>query len=177
MKILKKIFYLLILLTISGFMLPSDVTKPDKHNDKKDPIYLFIQSAEFGEIHYNSNDKTYSLILHNTDPWIIYFSNIPDRITSFTTTDKFITQFKKDLAQNNHKGLNAGLIGLEDGAKKMVRYTFTLTEPKYDETSNQTYYTAHVIPGPQVTPLPHSSKYRHVALFIDGCADCGGSGF
>ncbi len=144
----------------------------------KEPLtqYLFVQTAQLGELHYDEKNKYYNLSLHKVDSWIIYFSNVPKRVTGFTETDKFTDEFNKNIAEKNPKGLNSGIVAFDIKNKKMIRYTFSLTDAKYDKINNSTQYIAHILPGEQES-FHSDIVFEHAAIFIDSCASCGGSNF
>lgn len=138
--------------------------------------YLFIQTSQSGCIDYDHKGKFYLITLKDIDPWVTYFTMSPEKNTDFTSTENFIKAFKKN--NKIHKeGLNSGFIAFEPHKETVIRYTLNLSEPEYDKKSRTVSYKAHILPGPQTSHIPHHGDYSHVALFIDACADCGGSGF
>lgn len=144
--------------------------------DSKPTEYLFIQTAALGEMHFDAENNAYQLILHKVDPWVIYFSNVPKRETGFTKLGKFIESFNKEVKERHKKGLNAGIVAFDIKKRKMLRYTFSLSEPVYNRINHTVKFTAHALPGEQEDLHP-DVVFEHAALFIDACPACDGSSF
>lgn len=137
--------------------------------------YLYIELAERADFIYEG-DHYYRLILSNVDPFVTYFSNAPQKISGFTPTHKFVKGFKK--SSQGKEGLNAGIIAFELNKQKLVRYIVTLSDPHYDEKNKSMSYKVHLLTVSQGSqPASNFHEFKHVALFIDGCASCGGGGF
>lgn len=171
----KTIFLFIMMITSLLSSIVAHATE-EKNENKEKPSYLYIQTAKYAELDYNEKSKNYTLTLYETDPWITFFTDAPDKKTDFTATENFTENFKKELSKHPD-GLNIGLIAFEEDMKKPVHFTFSISDVVFDSKTNRAAYTATVIPGPQKDHLPIHEKLKHVALFIDSCASCGGGGF
>lgn len=143
----------------------------------QDVTYLFIEVASGAKLQKINTSGNYLLTLNGVEPWVTYFSNVPVRVTGFMSVENFNKIMNRAVNEFYPKGLNSGLIAL-DKDKNTLRYTFSLSEPKYSLKNKTIIFKAKVVPGNQTDPLPETASYKHIALFIDGvCISCGGSGF
>jgi hypothetical protein len=169
--LVRTLFLAAVILTMTSMLTSANAAKPGQKN-KVD--YLVIETAEQGELHYDSDKKLYVIVLKNINPWVIYFSNAPKRKTEYQTVENFIGDFVKEVGARKH-GLNAALIALNDDEKK-TRLTFTMQALEYSRDDNTLTITAHMLPGGEYKGREELS-FKHPALFVDACASCGGRGF
>lgn len=143
---------------------------------EKKTTYLFIEVASSGVLEKNKHIDGYLLTLYGVEPRVTYFSNVPVREAGFMSIKDFNKAMEEEI-KVHPKGLNSGLIGLDE-KEKTLRYALSLREPHYDAKSKTITFVAEHIPGSKKLVIADSVNFQHVALFIDEvCASCGGSGF
>lgn len=143
---------------------------------EKKTTYLFIEIASSGVLEKNKNGDGYLLTLHGVEPRVTYFSNVPVREAGFMSLDDFNKSMKEEI-KSHPKGLNSGLIALDD-KEKPLKYALSLRDPHYDAENKTITFLTKFIPGSKKLVIADSVNFQHVALFIDDvCASCGGSGF
>lgn len=144
---------------------------------EKGKDYLFIQSANKAEIKATKVDNTYLLVLKNVSPYIIYFTNRPNRDTGHMPLEQFVSDWKKGADSFAKDQPNAGLEGIKfEGMKhglNAVNYTFILSNPIYDKKDKTFTYTAKTLNGEAALKPADLGKLRHPVIFIDGvCYGC-----
>lgn len=165
--------FLIILITTSNSSLAALSLDLEKDHTTQ---YLLIQSAGKSDLFFNEKDKSYQLDLKNLDKFIYYFSSSPDKVTGHINIKYFISCFDDEIKKSRPKGINAALVGFDKKNKKIM-YMISLTKPAYDEERNVLHYTVRFLPGQQAFPTQATITLGHPVLFIDACAECGGSGF
>lgn len=165
---IKKLIFIFLIVTV---LVISKVDASEKD------VMLFIETAKLGTLHYDKKDKSYLIKLKEIDPWVIYFSNAPKRENGFMHTEEFTKTLRKETSGHEKNGLNFGLIAVDPNKEKTIRYTFTINDVTYDKLTRTIVYTARLLPGEQTSPIPSDLIFEHAALFVDGCASCGGKGF
>lgn len=137
--------------------------------------YLFIETADGGSLKKNADDESYTLTLKGIDPYVTYFSNVPHRITGFTSIKDFSDLMNTKIAKQYPKGLNSGLVTVDHKNKQTLRYMLSLASPKYDIKNDLVTFTAYAIPGQHRHPIPDEKEFAYAIVFIDNlniCVSC-----
>ncbi len=180
-----KVFQKLVLVILGIFMLGTAYAATDAApTQKKEKAieYLFIETAQTGDMQKDTTqDNTYIITLKNVDPWVTYFSNVPERITGFMPLQDFVQLLARETQTKYQAGLNSGLIAFANAKEKtgkMSRYILSIKQPEFDPATQTLILKAHIVPGAQKDPIPKEVDFHHISLFIDSiCASCAGDNF
>ena len=98
---------------------------------------LFVQEAQSGSL-VPAVNGTWTLTLDGIVPYTLYFSDRPDRIAGFVTTDMFISNFTWSVPPN-------AAITIPGGAAGQDTMMVTLSNPQYDLQAKRLVYTAALL--------------------------------
>jgi hypothetical protein len=172
----KLMLFSLLILAAFNFSFAA-TTKLPGQSESGNIAYLFIETADGGNLKKNPNNETYTLTLTGTDPYVTYFSNVPHRITGFTSVKEFSDLMNKEVTKQYPKGLNSGLVTIDHQNKQTLRYMLSLSNPNYDVKNKTVTFTAYAIPGKHTHPIPDKKEFAYAILFIDNlniCISCSG---
>jgi hypothetical protein len=136
--------------------------------------YLFVHSAVAATFSTNQDKQHHTLVLHQVNPYLTYFSERPERESGSLKIEKFLGLWKKKNKNSFSKDApNAVVQGsLKTAGNTLVNYAVELIHPKYDATTKTLTYTIKPLAG-ATTPLPNAIELQQVTLFIDDvCLSC-----
>lgn len=145
--------------------------------NKNDKEYLFVQTAKKAEIKATQTDRTYTLTFKDISPYVVYFTDRPNRETGHLSMQEYLTTWKNGADTFAKSAPNAALEGVKFAGIKngmeAVSYTFALSQPVYNEKANTLAYTVTLLSGEKVLTKEQLGKMRRPVLFIDGiCYGC-----
>lgn len=160
-----------------------DIPKPQCQNTQKtEPAsYLFVQSALKADLEIDKTEvDTYTLTLHDVNPYVTYFADRPRRNAGVMPVEQFIKLWDVKGGENSFKkvapnaDLNA-MVGLSS-SNTTVNYAIEIKKVNYDSHSKKLVYTVKSLKG-NINPMPKSTtQLHHVTLFIDNaCIGCFGT--
>lgn len=140
--------------------------------------FLFVQTAHSGSLQAISGQPgTYTLTLYRPEPYLVYFSDRPNRIAGLMPFTTFLYNWQHGADNFKQVPPNAGLEAIQVRAighnHKKAGYAIELTKPPiYNAQQDTVSYTIRLLKGDQAF-VPQQASYRHVALFIDEfCLNC-----
>ena len=137
--------------------------------------YLFVQYAPVAQIKHHKENNTYTITLEKIVPYVMYFSERPNRKTGALPVQEFVYLWKtKRSAKFRSDPPNADLVAVETkwlSPTKNINFTIELTSAHYNSQSNTVTYVVKPLKGNIFTP--RSTTLYHVSLFIDDvCLGC-----
>lgn len=131
---------------------------------------LFVQSAKHAAIDAIPNQPgAYRLTLDRVSPYVIYFSERPNRITGLMPNTKFAAEWKVGSNSFAKDSPNAYITSY-DG--KQIHYTVELTDLTYNKAKNRFTYIIRMLPEEKAT-LPNHVNLGYTTMFVDGfCLSC-----
>lgn len=141
--------------------------------------YLFVQSAKKASIKANnSKEKTYTIVLENTDPLITYFADRPIRNAGEMPLYEFMELWYHKNVNSFEKNPPNAVLHVKQTKiftnDQVYDYALELSAPHYDKKLRKLTFTAKVLPG-NVDKIPDNAVFDHVTLFIDSvCISCWG---
>jgi len=129
---------------------------------------IFLQQAQFATLKESTlHSGFYLLTLHNVNPYIIYFTQRPDRKKNIVPLQNFVNAWAvgpNSFADNNP---NAVIIATNINNtlnKNSPPLIVTLSQPRYDLNKNILQFL--VKPLSSQTMLFHQINYDYVTIFI-----------
>jgi hypothetical protein len=170
---MKKFFAALsILIACLGFTANSFA---DDHTSKSNVIeYLYIQSAKLAVLEPTSASDSYTLTLKNVHPYVVCFSERPNRIINTLSVKKFINEWLHPTSTTKNNFLedapNADLNGVKVAGQDPVNIPVELSNPQYNDHDKTLTYKVTQLKGGQKL----SAMQLHDATLIidDYCTDC-----
>jgi hypothetical protein len=137
--------------------------------------YLFVQYAPVAHITHNTKNNTYTITLKEIVPYVMYFSERPNRISGGLPVQEFVNLWKTDKPKNFRADPpNADLVTVQTkllSSTKTINFAIELTSAQYNSRENSITYVVKPLKGNTFTP--GSLTMRHVSLFIDDvCLGC-----
>jgi len=146
--------------------------------DGKDISYLYIQYASTAVLTpTNWATGQYTLALKDFPPYVIYFSDRPNRVSGILCMRKFLKIWEQGKNDNFGKNPpNVSITGIRLhllDKEKDEFFTVELSHPQYDEKKQLLLYDATVLTADRKNMPQRESILRHVILFVDGwCPSC-----
>jgi hypothetical protein len=141
------------------------------------PTYLFVQQATGGTM-APADDGTWTLTLTGVVPRTVFFADRPEREAGTVATAELVTVSELFDPDNPP---NAAVVLAEPGSEREDVLIVELRQPVYDAAAGTLRYTVTVLGESGAEGLAAWSdradaslpeSFGHVALFIDGMADC-----